>query len=329
MFRSISTVLVIFFTVGCTPPMPPVPPDGAEAPPRAHAEERPFVCRGGDLSAKAQPPKTKKKRAGWKKFHRKHAKMRERMMRMKGMHGQERAKSGGEAVAPRGLSNKGSLLVERADKTPSVLRTGKELFKARVKLRADRARLGDIALGLSDALGVAVVVQTGLTGRRVTMAMPDASVRRVVRTLRDGLGLAVSYRARTLHIESHSWVARRKRSDRKRRRTRAERKRRGKLGGKLQTLVVPVPDGISPRQLAMTYCRTIGSRRGSAAVLGETVMIRDRERHVATFKDTMDAVRQSIATGETGHLTTTMGEGDRSSDEQAPAPKAPKTVESR
>ncbi len=327
MLRSISAVFVSFSLAGCVPPMPP---DVAEAPPHAHAEERPFVCRGGDLPAKGQGSKAKnKKRMAWKKFHRKHAKMRKRMTGMKAMHGQGGAKSGADAAPPKGPPNKGSLLVERTDKEAPVLRNAKELFKARVKLRADRARLGDIALGLSDALGVAVVVQTSLTGRRVTMAMPDGSVGQVVRVLREGLGLAISYRARTLHIESYRWVDRRNRMNRKRRRARAERKRRGKLGGKLETLIVPVPAGISPRQLAVTYCRTIASRRGSASVLGEAVMIRDRARHVATFKATMDAVRDSINTGETRHTKSAMGEADSPNHAKAPAPKPPKTAESR
>jgi len=306
--------------------MPPMPPDVAEARPHAQAEEQPFVCRGGALPTKAQRSKAKKKkRMAWKKLHRKHAKLRQRMMRMKAMHGHDRAKSTADEAASKSRPNKGSLLVERTDKDAPVISNGKELFKARVKLRADRARLGDIALGLSDALGVAVVVQTALTGRRVTMAMPDGSVGQVVRVLRDGFGLAIFYRARTLHIESHRWADRRKRMNRKRRRARAERKRRGKLGGKLETLIVPVPAGISPRQLAVTYCRTIASRRGSASVLGEAVMIRDRARHVATFKETMDAVRHSIDTGETRHTKSAMGEADSPNTEKAPASKTAKS----
>jgi hypothetical protein len=295
MWRSILLLLALSMTTACRP---------ATAPQLVHHEveigvdDRPFVCRGGDHGSKAKLKKQKTKRKPKWKSERMGRKMRARRAEMR--------RDQDVAAGPPPMV-KSSLLVERIAPQAQVFANAQQFWAARVKLRADRARLGDVVLALSDALGVSIVAAPPVVNRRVTMAMPNASMKEVVRALRLSLNVAAHYHSRTLRIETHRWAARRDHASRKRRRTHEARKRHAKLGGRhsggLETLVVPVPEGVAPRQLAVSYCRTIASRRGSASVLGEVVMVRDGKRHVAAFADALSAVNVSLASGKPRHVT--------------------------
>ena len=305
------------------------------------ADERPYVCRGGTQEESARKARKAQKNNNAKRMkrERKRARQRRKAQRRRASMNEEGARSRQGRQRARGdakgNSAFGSLTVKRIEgdsrtapkkkaqnrglaKEGSARKSGP--WRVSVSIRADRARLGDLALKLSDATGIGVVVHPNLVSKRLTVAMPRGTAVSFMRMLRSTFDFAVSRRGTTMFIDHHGAIEHRQRARHRRHRKKVQPKRRGKLGGKLQTLVVPVAETISARQIAYSYCRTVASRRGSASVLGNLVVIRDRRAHVQSFKEVLSAVGQALETGAV-HAT---GQSMRPAAKADPKPKAEK-----
>ncbi|MDY7227819.1 hypothetical protein [Hyalangium rubrum] len=152
---------------------------------------------------------------------------------------------------------------------------GARLPTARFLLVAEAIPLGSLGAGLASELGLSVVVAAPLVELRVSLALPDTDVSRLLGLLRAHYGVGSTFTQGVLSLEE-----------------REELLQRLLLvePAPLVTQLVPV-GGLPAEQVAGAWCEQSASSRGIASVIGEDLLVKDSEPRIRMLRHMIDALR--------------------------------------
>ena len=251
---------------GMPPPAMPLPPAGM--PPGAIAPGAVHPPPGG-MRPGGMPPRAMRMRA----MHMRAMHM--RAMQMRAMHAmtchgrppdprlddEPAALGPGPAAADADATRAARRLqVRRVDRGPT---PPADLAAVRLLVAVDDAPFGSVAVAIADAAGTSVVVDPEVARARVTLAMRDASLETLLPALATAAGAVAGRNAGTIHFET-PWRAR----------LRARAALLAQEQSVVEVRLVPA-DGVRPGELAAAFCEMLASPRGSAAVIGRYVLVRD------------------------------------------------------
>ncbi len=131
-----------------------------------------------------------------------------------------------------------------------------EWLPHRLKVVAERVPVGRLASSLSDVLALDIAVDAQIMDARVYLALPEATLERVLRILGEQYDIAYAFKDGVLYLEA------------------AEKRRAPAAAAPLASRVIAA-QASSPEQLAASWCKGLASPRGSASVLGPSVLFRD------------------------------------------------------
>lgn len=134
-----------------------------------------------------------------------------------------------------------------------------------IRLVADDAPLGEVAIALGAAVGMDVLVDPELVGRRVSVSVSDVGIEAAAGALARSAGAMLGRHGGALHFAT-VWRAR-------------EEARLAVLSMQetrpLEVRVLPVPAHMDPAHVASAFCRVLATPHGAAAVADREVLVRD------------------------------------------------------
>lgn len=175
--------------------------------------------------------------------------------------------------------------VRRLDRGPT---PPPDVTTVRLVVALDDAPLGSVAVALADATGASVLVDPEVASARVTLAMRDADLETVVAALAAVSGAVSGRQAGAVYLQAP-----------RRARRRAREAALGQEQAVVETRLVPA-DGVAPAALATTFCEMIASPRGSAAVIGRFVLVRDGPTVLAQLDALIESLRARPRPGPRG-----------------------------
>ncbi len=145
-----------------------------------------------------------------------------------------------------------------------------------LRVRAPRARLGEIAVAIGEQIQHTIVVDSVLVDAAVALETQDATADRLLAEVAAMTDAIVTADGESIVIEL---------TERARHRTYDQ------LLAQLDTMpletrAIPVPAHRDPHELAAGFCEMIASPRGSATVMGDTIVVHD----VRESLDRLDAM---------------------------------------
>jgi len=153
----------------------------------------------------------------------------------------------------------------------------------RVKVSTEGALLGSLAAALSDATGLNILVQEDMIDLPVSLGIGDATVAQLQTALLRGYGVSSSFEQGVVYWSSSS----------------ARLARNGSTASSpVETALLWAPEGVEPIELAHAICATSAGPTGSAAVLGEQVLVRDEAHRVAQARELVRVLEEQWADEE-------------------------------
>ena len=143
-----------------------------------------------------------------------------------------------------------------------------KLPQQRIAIVAEAAPLRAIAPRLSEALGLNVVLDPAIANKRVWLWMPDVTLQRLQRVLRDEFDISSDFSNGVLFLEADKRRARRKATP-------------APAPGPLEGRIATVGEKLDADQVARTWCRMFATRRGSASVIDSTIVFEDTTEGLA------------------------------------------------
>jgi hypothetical protein len=153
------------------------------------------------------------------------------------------------------------------------------LQSMRVSLVAEAIPLGSLASRLSSELGIGVLTDSALVGVRVSLALPDVSVRELLGVLLSESGVSSVVSGSSLSLITL--------------RRAIQRRRASMEFATLETRLVPVPAGMSPAQVAATWCAGMASSRGVVSVVGHSLVAHDRVESLVLLETLLKGLSES------------------------------------
>jgi hypothetical protein len=147
--------------------------------------------------------------------------------------------------------------LDAAPKEPVARAKLEDWLPWRLKITAERISVGRLASSLAEVLALDIVVDAGIMDARVYLALPEATFERVLRVLSEHYEVIGEFRDGVLLLQG------------------AEKKRPAPGAEPLATRWIEAADGATPEQLAAAWCKGAASPRGTASVLGSSVLFRD------------------------------------------------------
>ena len=153
----------------------------------------------------------------------------------------------------------------------------------RVRVSAEGALLGSLAAALSDATGLNVLVQEEMIDLPVSLGIGDATVSQLQAALLRGYGVTSSFEQGVVYWSSAS----------------AQLARNGLVpSGTTDTALLWAPEGVTPVELAHAICATSAGPNGTAAVLGDQVLVRDEAMRVEQARQLVQVLEEQWAVEE-------------------------------